>query len=637
MRLSLTLGKLPAVLESLDLPFVQRGLAEIVLLAVGAGLIGTWIVLRGLAFHAHAVGTAAFPGLVLADGLGFAAPLGALGAAAVFALLVAAVARRPSDDRGAAVAVVLVGMLALGVILASDVFESSAGIETLLFGSLLLIDGGELALAAGVSGLAVLAAVLAGRHWVAHGFDAGGETVRPPALLEPALLILIALAVAAAVTAVGALLVTALFVVPAATARLWVSRMRSWQLATIALCAAEGVVGVVVSVELNAPPGPTIAVIAGVVFALAALVSAARRAGRGGSLARWGAAGAAAILIGGCGGSSSDEPSVVATTAVAGDLVGEVVGEDVEVRTLLAANTDPHEYEPRPDDVEALAQADLVFASGGDVDAWIEDAIQDSGSDAELVVLADSIPHPLYGGHSSHEDEHAGEAGSDEEQADEEHAEEGEEEHADESEDEHADEGEEEHAEEDELDPHWWHDPLNVSGVAPVIAERLAANDEGAAEEIERRGSRLVTTAEQLDRAIRGCIRAIPHDDRKLVTDHDAFGYFAERYGLEIVGTVIPALTTAAQPSAGELADLRDTIEREGVKAVFPESSVETGLANTIAKETGATADYVLYGDSLGPEGSEGESWLGAEAANAAAIVEGLGGGSTACVISGEE
>lgn len=111
-----------AVLESLDLPFVQRGLAEVALLSVGAGLIGTWVVLRGLAFHSHAVGTAAFPGLVLADGLGFAAALGALGAAAVFAVLVSLLARRRSDDRGAEVALVLVGMLALGVILASDVF-----------------------------------------------------------------------------------------------------------------------------------------------------------------------------------------------------------------------------------------------------------------------------------------------------------------------------------------------------------------------------------------------------------------------------------------------------------------------------------------------------------------------------------
>ena len=569
------------MLDSLDLPFVQRGIAEVALLATGAGLIGTWIVLRGLAFHSHAVGTAAFPGLVVADGVGFAPALGALGAAAVFAIVLAAISRRRSDDRGSEVALVLVGMLALGVILASDVYESSAGIETLLFGSLFLIDGGDLALAGGISALAVIAAAVVGRHWVATGFDPGGDAPAGPALLEPALLALVALATAAAVTAVGALLVTALFVVPAATTRIWTTRIRSWQIATVALCAAEGVVGVVLSVELNAPPGATIAVLAGAVFAAAALAAYARRGG-GRTLVRWATAGIAALLIAGCGSDEGDGPTVVATTPVVGDLVTEVGGDAVDVHTLLAANTDPHEYEPRPDDVEALASADLVVASGGDIDAWIGDAVDESGSDADVITLIDSIPNPREV--------------------------------------------------DGELDPHWWHDPTNVVAVAPVIADALAGIDPDGAGTIDRQGEALAAEARSIDRGVTDCVDAIPAADRKLVTDHDALGYFADRYGFEVVGTVIPALTTAAQPSAGELADLRASIEREGVKAVFPETSVSTDVAETIASETGATADNELYGDSLGPEGSDGDTWAGAEIANAGAIVQGLSGGSKVCV-----
>ena len=135
------------MLEPFQLPFVQRGLFEILILAVPAGLLGTWIVLRGLAFFSHAVGTAAFPGLVLADGLGFAAPLGAFGAAIVFSAGSALLGRREEEATDSAVAIVLVGCLAAGTILASDVFGSGANVETLLFGSLLLIDGGDLALA----------------------------------------------------------------------------------------------------------------------------------------------------------------------------------------------------------------------------------------------------------------------------------------------------------------------------------------------------------------------------------------------------------------------------------------------------------------------------------------------------------
>ena len=591
---------LPRVLESLDLPFVQRGLAEVLLLAVGAGLVGTWVVLRGLAFHSHAVGTAAFPGLVVADGLGFAAALGALGAAAAFAVAVSLLARRRADDRGSEVALVLVGMLALGVILASDVFESSTGLETLLFGSLLLIDGGELALAGAVSVLALAATVVAGRHWLAHGFDAEGEGPRT-AWLEPVLLGLVALATAAAVTALGALLVTALFVIPAATTRLWTSRMATWQAATVLLCAAEGVAGVLLAVELNAPPGATIALLAGVVFALAAVAAAARRGGRrpGGPLARWTAAALSIVVVSGCGADSGDSVGVVATTPIAGDLAEKVAGDEVEVTTLLAANADPHRYEPRPDDVAALAGADLVVASGGDLDEWIGDAIEDSGSSAELLVLADQVPHRLHGEHA-HEDE---------EELTEEEDEEG---------------GE-------ELDPHWWHDPRNAVAAVDAIAAALTGLDSGDTAAIERHATDYADEIEAADAVVARCLRSVPDSDRKLVTDHDAFGYLAEHYGLEVVGAVIPATTTEAQASAGELAELRDVIEAEGVEAVFPESSVTTGLAKTIADETGATAEYELYGDSLGPPDSTGATYLDMIGANGDALVRGLTSGARGC------
>jgi hypothetical protein len=158
------------VLEPFQLPFVQRGLVEVLILAVPAGLLGTWIVLRGLAFFSHAVGTAAFPGLVLADGLGFAAPLGAFGAAIAFTAGIGVLrGRRNAED--AVVALVLAGCLAGGVILASDVFGSGSNVETLLFGSLLLVDGGDQALAAGAAAATLLASALIGQHWLRTGFD----------------------------------------------------------------------------------------------------------------------------------------------------------------------------------------------------------------------------------------------------------------------------------------------------------------------------------------------------------------------------------------------------------------------------------------------------------------------------------
>jgi ABC-type Mn2+/Zn2+ transport system permease subunit len=161
------------VLDPFALPFVQRGLLEVLLLAVAAGLLGTWVVLRGLAFYAHAVGTAAFPGLVLAAGLGFSALLGAFASAAVVAAAMALLGRRERGTEDSLTAIVLVGALVVGVILASDVFGSGAGVDQLLFGSLLLTGPDDLALAAGASVAALVATLALGPRWLAHGFDPG--------------------------------------------------------------------------------------------------------------------------------------------------------------------------------------------------------------------------------------------------------------------------------------------------------------------------------------------------------------------------------------------------------------------------------------------------------------------------------
>src|SRR5436853_6280668 len=153
------------MLDPFQFPFAQRGLAELLVLSVAAGLAGTWIVLRGLAFYSHAVATAAFPGLVIAAGLGFAAQLGALGSALGFAAALSALAGRRRERYDSLTAVVLVGALALGVILASDVFHSGADVETLLFGSLLVIGDRDVAIAAGLAAGAIALSVARGGRW----------------------------------------------------------------------------------------------------------------------------------------------------------------------------------------------------------------------------------------------------------------------------------------------------------------------------------------------------------------------------------------------------------------------------------------------------------------------------------------
>lgn len=579
------------MLEPFQLPFVQRGLLEVAILAIPAGILGAWIVLRGLAFFSHAVGTAAFPGLVLADGLGFAAPLGAFGAAAAFSLGASLLNSRDEESRDSAVAIVLVACLAAGVILSSDVFGSGANVETLLFGSLLLVDGGDIALAALAAGVTVAATLLLGHRWLAAGFDpaAAGALRVGGGALDLALLGLIALATTAALTVVGALLVAALFVVPALTARLFTERMRSWQLASIALVALEGTVGLWLSVKTDAPPGGTIAVVSGALFALAACARALPRPQQAVAL---GLAALAALgaLASGCASGpqvGKGQIEVVATTTQIGDFVRQVGGHAVVVDQILRPNTDPHEYEPRPSDVVAAASAKLVFVNGDKLDEWIGNVVSDSGSDAEEVdlgaVVTDRLPGPSSGSEAS------------------------------------------------TYDPHWWHDPRNAEAAVREIARRLEAADPVHRREFERNARAYLAKLRALDAAIARCVDSVPPSRRKLVTNHDAFGYFAKRYGIDVIGAVIPSQTTQAQPSAKDLAALIELIEREHVEAVFPESAVSSKVAEQIARQTGATADYTLYGDTLGPAGSAGATYVGMERANADAMVRGFTGGRRGC------
>ena len=568
------------MIETFELPFVQRALWVLIPLAVAAGVLGTWIVLRGLAFYSHAVGTAAFPGLVLADGIGFAAPIGALGAAGVLAAGVWLVTRGRLTSPDSATAVVLAGCLAGGVILASDVFGSGANVETLLFGSVLLVGDGDIGLAIGVALVTLALTAAIGPRWLARGFDPGdARALRPARLLDAVLLGAVALCAVAALSVVGALLATALLVVPAATTRLWFDRLVPWQVATVALTAAEGAAGVWLSVETDAPPGATIAVLAGAVFALSAL---GRLAGRR-ALGPAAAALAALALLAGCGSGPSSEGDragkvpVVATTTHVADFARAVGGDRVAVTQLLRPNTDPHDYEPRPGDVRDVAEARVVFTNGMGLDPWAADVVERSGGRPEVVDLGDGVPFVRKD------------------------------------------------------DAHWFQDPRNVHAAVDKVRAALAEADPDGAAAYAAKADSYLRRLGRLDAALRRCFSALPREQRKLLTDHDAFGYFTDRYGIEVVGAVLPSQSTQAQPSAGDTARLARLVEREGVRAIFPSESLNDDVTRALADQTGVTARYGLYADTLGPEDSSGATYLDATRANADAMMRGFTGGRRGC------
>jgi len=270
------------LLEPFSVTFMQRALLAMVALAVIGGVLGTWIVLRRLAFFSHAVGTATFPALVLAGPVGVAPPLAALASGAGFATLAARLARRGGGlGPDAVVGLLLVGSLALGAVLASDVFSSGTAVDRLLFGTLLGLSGTDLAVAGGVALATCAAALTLGRTWLATGFDPGaGRALGVPATGgDRALLVAVGAAVVAMLPAVGALLVATLLTVPAATARLLARSLRGLVAGALAAALVDGVAGLWLAYRLDLPPGPAIAVVGGLVFALAAASAALLRRG----------------------------------------------------------------------------------------------------------------------------------------------------------------------------------------------------------------------------------------------------------------------------------------------------------------------------------------------------------------------
>lgn len=297
------------------------------------------------------------------------------------------------------------------------------------------------------------------------------------------------------------------------------------------------------------------------------------------------AAAVTAALLGACASSkdgagapgAGSTPTAVATTTQVADFARAVAGERAEVHQILRPNSDPHAYEPRPSDAKAVGDAAVVLRSGGGLDDWLADVVANAGSDAATTTLIDAV-RTRRG--------------------------------------------------EDGVDPHWWQDPRNAIAAVRRIRDVMTAADPAGRAVYRDNAAAAVAKLRALDAAIAACMRSIPSQRRKLVTDHDALGAYADRYGIEIVGTVIPALSTQAQASAGEVARLVRTIRSTGVRTIFPEGSASAKLARAVARDAGVRVGPALYADTLGPAGSPGATYIGSLRFNTRALAAGFGAGA---------
>ena len=294
---------------------------------------------------------------------------------------------------------------------------------------------------------------------------------------------------------------------------------------------------------------------------------------------------ATAALAAGCGPATTTPSNgaldVVASVSYLADVAQNVAGDRFEVRSLVPLETDPHSFEPTPSDLVEVAGADLVIVNGGGLEGPLLDTLKNAGGDATLVEASAGLqsrrPQP-------------GEPALDE----------------------------------SGTDPHFWLDPTLAKSYVATIRDAFSKADPAGAAEYEANAAAYTKQLDELDAWIEGQIEQIPAADRQLVMNHASHGYYADRYGLEVVGTVIPGVSTGATPTAKELSDLTAAIRASGARAIFVEMGENPELARQIAAETGATVVSDLLDHSLTEPGGVAPTYIEMMKYDTRRIVEAL-------------
>ena len=294
-----------------------------------------------------------------------------------------------------------------------------------------------------------------------------------------------------------------------------------------------------------------------------------------------------ALLAAACGDGDTNTAGVrvVATTTILGDVARNLVEDDGSVEVLLPIGADPHDYQASARQVAAIQEADLVIANGLGLEEGLADVLESAAADGATVVTVAPLLDPLPFGGDHGDDDHA--------------------------EDETGD------------DPHVWLDPLRMAAATRIVAEELSRINESA--DWIARGNAYAEALATADEEIQAALEVVAPVNRKLVTNHDALGYFASRYGFEVVGVVIPGGSTLAEPSSAELTELVAIVEQEQVRAIFAETTNPEVLADAVAAEAGGEVIVVeLFTGSLGEPGSAADTLIGMLTTNAQRIAQAL-------------
>jgi len=288
-------------------------------------------------------------------------------------------------------------------------------------------------------------------------------------------------------------------------------------------------------------------------------------------------------------------PKVVATNSVTCGLTKEIAGETIDLKCLIDPGSDPHVYEPKPDDRKSIETAQLILYAGYNFEPSLIKLITATSNPAPKIAVNEiAVPSPLMS-EEGHSHDHEKESKSNP-------------------------------TAEKEVDPHVWHSAKNGAEIAKTISKNLIALRPDKAETYAQNTTRITTEIDRIDTWIKAQIATIPANQRKLVTTHDALGYYSKAYGVPIEGA-LSGISTEEQPTATRIKELVKVIKQTQVPTIFAEITINPKLIEAVAKEANVkVSERELFADGLGAKGSEGETYAEMLIANTKSIVEGLGG-----------
>ncbi|HRL20568.1 MAG TPA: metal ABC transporter substrate-binding protein [Alcaligenes sp.] len=306
---------------------------------------------------------------------------------------------------------------------------------------------------------------------------------------------------------------------------------------------------------------------------------------------------------------------VVSSFSILHDMVREIGGDKVAASVIVPANGDAHSFEPRPSDAKTLASAQLLVINGLDFEAWLPRLQQSAGYRGPQVVAAQGVDALAFAGQDEHVEHGHGDSHDHGHSHDHDH------DHGHESAKQVVGEPAHEHSHGSQ-DPHAWQSPTQAQVYIRNISQGLAAADPANADYYRTRAQEYAQRVQQLDQSVKARLQAIPVEQRKVITSHDAFAYLGKAYDISFIALM--GVSSQAEPSARDIAKVIEQARRENIHAIFVENTVNPRLVEQVARETGAKVGGTLYSDALGKPGSGADTYLGMMKWNTDKLIEAL-------------